>query len=106
MGNFKEIVKNAENKIGVYIVSLDNNIMYIGRAIEDRANQSTKGLRKRLQEHYRGANNAKEELFLYRDEINVEVIICNLADKAKELEAKLIREHNTVQNGWNDKYEN
>lgn len=104
-GNFKTIVKDAPNKVGVYIVELDSRVVYVGRAIEDRPGQSTSGLRKRLQEHFRGATAGKREMFKYRDKINVTIKPCDSVEKAKKIEARLIRKYNTVENGWNNKYE-
>lgn len=104
-GNFKTIVKEAPNKVGVYLVELDSRVVYVGRAIENRPGQYTSGLRKRLQEHFRGANTGKREMFEHRDKINVTIKPCDSVEKAKNMEARLIRKYNTVKNGWNDKYE-
>ncbi len=101
-----EVVKNiAPNKIGVYIMYHNGEVKYIGRAIEDRHGQSTKGLRKRLQEHWRGSHTGKPELHKYRNELMVKIITCDSVQEAKETEARLIRQHDTVNNGWNLRYE-
>ncbi len=104
-GNFETMVKKAPNKVGVYIVKLDGKVVYVGRAIENRPGQSPSGLRKRLQEHWRGASAGKSELYKYRDKIQIILKPCNSIEEAKQKEAKLIRKYDTVQNGWNDKYE-
>ena len=107
-GNFNsfEYVKDhAPNQVGVYIMTYESRVMYVGRAIEDRPGQSTKGLRKRLQEHWRGAANCKAELFQHKNEITVSLKPCSSIDEAKALEGRLIREYDTVQNGWNLRYE-
>ncbi len=104
-GNFERVVKTAPNKIGVYIVRLDGKIMYVGRAIECRPGQSPSGLRKRLQEHWRGASAGKGDLYRHRDRINISIKPCNSVEEAKQLEASLIRQYDTVSNGWNDRYE-
>ena len=105
-GNSFETVKDlAPNQIGVYIMSFRGKVMYIGRAIEDRPGQYTKGLRKRLQEHWRGASNCKEELFLHRDDITVSIKTCLTEEETREMEADLIRRYDTVNNGWNLRYE-
>ncbi len=103
--NFKSVVNTAPNQVGVYIVKLDGKVVYVGRAIECRPGQSPSGLRKRLQEHWRGASAGKGNLYEYRDKVNVTLKPCNSVDEAKALEAKLIREYDTVKNGWNDRYE-
>jgi len=104
-GKFESVVNSAPNEIGVYIVELDGKIVYVGRAIENRHDQKTKGLRKRLQEHWRNATNGNKKIYKYRDQIDVEIRICKTADEAKKLEAKLIRKYNTVEDGWNKRYE-
>ena len=104
-GNFGAVVKMAPNKVGVYIAKLDGKVVYVGRAIEDRPGQSPSGLRKRLQEHWRGASAGKGSLYEHKDKINITLQLCNSVDQAKQLEAKLIRQYNTVENGWNDRYE-
>ncbi|NEU30634.1 GIY-YIG nuclease family protein [bacterium LRH843] len=104
--NSFEVVKNiAPNKIGVYIMSHHGKVKYVGRAIEQRPGQSTSGLRKRLQEHWRGAASAKPELFKYRDELTVQLRTCETVEQAKALEAQLIRRYDTVAKGWNLRYE-
>ena len=102
--NFKSVVNNAPNKIGVYIARLEGKVKYVGRAIENRDSQSTSGLRKRLQEHYRGGHTGSESMFTYKDEINIETITTDTVDEAKELEARLIRKFDTVNDGWNKCY--
>ena len=104
--NFKSVVENAPNKIGVYIARLDGKVVYVGRAIEDRDSQSTSGLRKRLQEHYRGGDTGNELLFAHKDEINIEIHTPDTVDEVKELEARLIKKYNTVNDGWNKRNEN
>jgi excinuclease UvrABC nuclease subunit len=103
--SFETVKDLAPNQIGVYIMSYQGKVMYIGRAIEDRPGQSTKGLRKRLQEHWRGAANCKQELFQHRDEITVSIRTCSSVEEAKRLEAALIRKYDTVNKGWNLRYE-
>ena len=103
--NFKKMAETAPNKIGVYWAKLDGKVMYVGRAIENREGQSTKGLRKRLKEHYRGDSNGKSELYQYRDKLVIQIKVCNSVEEAKQLEAQLIRKYNTVEEGWNDRYE-
>jgi len=98
--NFKKIVETAPNQIGVYLAKLDGEVMYVGRAIEDG-----KGLRKRSKEHYRGDPNGKSELYKYRDKLVIQIKTCNSVEEAKQLEAKLIRKYDTVENGWNNRYE-
>ncbi|HQM86062.1 MAG TPA: GIY-YIG nuclease family protein [bacterium] len=105
VNSFESVKDRAPNEIGVYIMSHDGKVKYIGRAIEDRPGQSTKGLRKRLQEHWRGAANCKPELHKHRKEITVKTRICNSVEEAKDLEARLIRKYDTVENGWNLRYE-
>jgi len=103
--SFKVVKNIAPNQIGVYLMKLNGKVMYVGRAIENRPNQSTKGLRKRLQEHWRGAANCKPELFSYKDQLTVSLKNCATVEEAKALEAKLIRKYNTVVEGWNLRYE-
>jgi excinuclease UvrABC nuclease subunit len=103
--SFEFVKDKAPNQVGVYLMKHEGKVKYVGRAIEDRPGQSTKGLRKRLQEHWRGATNCKPELHKHRKEISVSTRTCATADEAKELEARLIREHDTVANGWNLRYE-
>ncbi|HYK74210.1 MAG TPA: hypothetical protein VEV44_13975 [Pseudoneobacillus sp.] len=104
-GNFEQVKDQAPNQVGVYIMEYNGRVMYVGRAIEDRPNQSPKGLRKRLQEHWRGAANCKQELFLHRDYIWVTLKLCHSVEEARQLEARFIRQYDTVNNGWNLRYE-
>ena len=104
--NFQKVVKNAPNEIGVYIVRLNGAVKYIGRAIEQRDGQSTRGLRKRLMEHFRGSSTGKKELFKYKNEINIAIKKCKSVAEAIAKEAELIKKHNTVKKGWNKRYEN
>lgn len=103
--SFEAVKEQAPNEIGVYIMKYQGKVMYVGRAIEDRPGQSTRGLRKRLQEHWRGAPNCKQELYQHRDEITVSIRVCSSEEEARELEAELIRRYDTVDNGWNLRYE-
>lgn len=103
--NFEAVKDSAPNQIGVYVMSLNGTVMYVGRAVENRPNQSSSGLRKRLQEHWRGATAGKPELAKHKHDLNVRIIPCKTVDEAKALEAKLIRKHDTVDNGWNLRYE-
>lgn len=104
-GNFESIKESAPNQIGVYIMSYNGKVMYVGRAIEGRPGQSPSGLRKRLQEHWRGSANCKKELHKYRHEISVRIKICGTVQEAKALESELIRQYDTVASGWNLRYE-
>jgi len=52
--SFEFFKDKAPNQIGVYLMKHEGRVKYVGRAIEDRPGQSTKGLRKRLQEHWGG----------------------------------------------------
>jgi excinuclease UvrABC nuclease subunit len=104
-GNFEMKTKTAPNQIGVYIAKLDGKVVYVGRAIENRPGQSPSGLRKRLQEHWRGASAGKGDLYEHRDEISISLMPCNSVEETKALEAKLIRQYDTVNSGWNDRYE-
>lgn len=103
--SFEKVKDMAPNQVGVYIMRYQGKVMYVGRAIEDRSGQSTKGLRKRLQEHWRGAANCKPELHHHRREISVTLRPCQSVAEAKALEAELIRRFNTVEEGWNLRYE-
>ncbi len=105
MNSFEAVKDRAPNQIGVYIMRYRGKVMYVGRAIEDRPGQSTKGLRKRLQEHWRGAANCKQELFRHKHDITVEIKVCETVAEARQLEGSLIRKHDTVNNGWNLRYE-
>lgn len=104
-GNFELATKQAPNEIGVYIFKLDGRAVYVGRAIECRPGQSPSGLRKRLQEHWRGAAAGNKNIYQYRDKIGVSIRKCSSVEEAKALEARLIRQYDTVANGWNQRYE-
>lgn len=103
--NFESVVKNAPNQVGVYVVKQDSKVVYVGRAIENRSEQATCGLRKRLQEHWRGASTGNKKLYQSRDSVNITINPCNNSENAKKMEATLIRKYNTVTNGWNKRYE-
>ena len=87
--------ESAPNEVGVYVIKHKEEVVYVGRAIEDRPDQSTKGLRKRVSEHARGAGTSSEKLDDYRNDkdTTVEFHLTGSADAAKNLEAKLIDEH-------------
>ena len=87
--------QSAPNEVGVYVVKHKGDVVYVGRAIEDRPNQSIKGLRKRIREHARGAGTSSEKLDDYRNDkdTTVEFHTTGSADAAKNLEAKLIGKH-------------
>lgn len=104
-GKFSDVAKEAPNQVGVYIAYLDGNPAYVGRAIEERPDQATFGLRKRLQEHFRGSSTGKSELFANRDNLNFEIIPCQSVQEAKQLEGLLIEKYNMVENGWNKRNE-
>lgn len=104
-GKFSDVAKEAPNQVGVYIAYLDGNPAYVGRAIEERPDQATFGLRKRLQEHFRGSSTGKPELFANRDNLNFEIIPCQSVQEAKQLEGLLIEKYNMVENGWNKRNE-
>jgi len=103
--NFEKIKDKAPNKIGIYIARLNGDIVYVGRAIENRQGQSPSGLRKRLQEHWRGAFSGNAKIHKYRDQIHMSTKICSSVEQAKKLESTLIRKYDTVKNGWNKRYE-
>lgn len=87
--------ESAPNEVGVYVIKHKEEVVYVGRAIEDRPNQSIKGLRKRVSEHARGAGTSSEKLDEYRNDpdTTVEFHTTGSADAAKNLEAELIDEH-------------
>ena len=97
----------APNDVGVYVLKSDGKPVYVGRAIEDRPNQATKGLRKRLQEHARGADTSSEKIRNNREELRVEFYSTGSADAAKSLEARKIDELKTDldNGGWNKRVE-
>lgn len=104
-GSFSDAVENAPNKVGVYVHSIDGKAVYVGRAIEARPDQSTSGLNKRLNEHYRGDSNGKPELYQNRDNITTKFIVCDSVSDAKQLEGVLIKKYDTVANGYNKRNE-
>ncbi len=95
----------APNEVGVYVLKHDGKPVYVGRAIEDRPNQSTSGLRKRLQEHARGASS--NDIREHRENLTVELYPTGSADAAKSLEARKIEELKTERDngGWNKRIE-
>ena len=97
--------ESAPNEVGVYVIKHKGEVVYVGRAIEDRPNQSIKGLRKRIREHTRGAGTSSEELDDYRNDkdTTVELHTTGSADAAKNLEAKLIAEHHPKLNKRKEK---
>ena len=104
-GPLKDVVKVAPNKIGVYVVRLNGKIKYIGRAIENRPGQRTSGLRKRLQEHFRGAKAGNKKIFENRDDVDISMVRCESVQQARHTESSLIRKYDTVRSGWNLRYE-
>ena len=97
----------APNESGVYVLKLDGKPMYAGRAIEDRPDQATKGLRKRLQEHARGDKNSSKHIRNHREDLTVEFFPTGSAEAAKALEARKIQELGTAKDdgGWNKRKE-
>ena len=97
----------APNAPGVYVIKKDGEPVYVGRAIEDRPSQATKGLRKRLQEHARGASTSSDNIRNHREELTVEFYSTGSTDAAKTLEAKKIEELGTHKDagGWNKRME-
>jgi len=97
----------APNAPGVYVFKKDGKPVYVGRAIEDRSNQATKGLRKRLQEHARGASTSNENIRNHREELTVEFYSTGSTDAAKTLEARKLKELGTHKDdgGWNKRKE-
>ena len=97
--------ESAPNEVGVYVIKHKGEVVYVGRAIEDRPNQSIKGLRKRIGEHARGAGTSSEELDDYRNDKDTTVVFhtTGSADAAKNLEAKLIDEHHPKLNKRKEK---
>lgn len=101
MLSLKDAKDCAPNSVGVYVLYLDEEPKYVGRAIEDRPGQYTKGLRKRIQEHARGAVNSKDQIGRHRESLRVKMVVCETSREATNLEAALISELETVKNGWN-----
>ena len=97
----------APNAPGVYVFKVDGKPVYVGRAIEDRPDQATKGLRKRLQEHARGANTSSDDIRNHREALTVEFYSTGSTDAAKALEARKIKELGTHKDdgGWNKRME-
>ena len=102
-----DAAERAPNEVGVYVLKLDGKPVYVGRAIEDRANQATKGLRKRLQEHSRGASTSSDKIRCNRGRLAVEIHLAGSTDAAKSLEARKINELRTerAKGGWNERVE-
>lgn len=107
--NFYEVKMNAPNQIGIYIVRKmikgAPKVVYIGRSTEEYIDRIPYGLRRRLKGHYRGAIEGNNKLFKHRDELHIELIPCDSIEDTKRLEAELIRKYNTVEDGWNERYE-
>ena len=97
----------APNEVGVYVMKHHGRPVYVGRAVEDRANQSTSGLRKRLQEHARGASTSSDNIRDNKENLTVEFYQTGSVDAAKSLEARKINELNTDKDsgGWNKRIE-
>ena len=97
----------APHDLGVYVLKREGKPVYVGRAIENRPNQATKGLRKRLQEHARGADTSSDKIRANREDLTVEFFSAGSADAAKSLEARKINELKTDKDsgGWNKRIE-
>ena len=97
----------APNVPGVYVFKREGKPVYVGRAIEDRPNQGTKGLRKRPEEHARGAGTSSNDIRKHRNELTVEFHRTGSIDAAKTLEARKINELGTHRDdgGWNKRKE-
>ena len=97
----------APHDVGVYVLKHEGKPVYVGRAIEDRPNPATKGLRKRIQEHARGADTSSDEIRDNREELTVEFFSTGSTDAAKSLEASKINElkTDTDNEGWNKRVE-
>ena len=97
----------APNAPGVYVIKKDDEPVYVGRAIENRPSRATKGLRKRLQEHARGASTSSENIRNHRGELTVKFYSTGSTDAAKALEARKIEELRTYKDngGWNKRME-
>ena len=97
--------ERAPNEIGVYVIKHKGKVVYVGRAIEDRPSQSTKGLRKRLGEHARGAKTSNQGLNKYRNDkdTTVEFYLTGSDAAAKNLEAELINKHDPLENKRKEK---
>ena len=105
--SLQDAAREAPNEVGVYVFKLNGKPLYVGRAVEDRPNQSTKGLRKRLQEHARGASTSSNDIRKNRENLTVEFHQTGSVDAAKSLEAKKINELKTEKDsgGWNKRIE-
>ena len=97
----------APNSPGVYVLKKDGEPVYVGRAIEDRPGQATKGLRKRLLEHAGGKSTSSENIRNHREELTVEIFPTGSTDAAKTLEARKLKELGTHKDdgGWNKRKE-
>ena len=97
----------APHDVGVYVLKREGKPVYVGRATEDRPSQATKGLRKRLQEHARGADTSGDEIRAHREELTVEFYSTGSAEAAKSLEARKINDLQTDKDngGWNKRVE-
>ena len=100
--SLRDAASKAPNEVGVYVLKLDGKPVYVGRAA-----QYTKGLRKRLQEHARGASTSSNDIREHRENLMVEFHQTGSVDAAKSLEAKKINELKTEKDsgGWNKRIE-
>lgn len=99
--NFDVMKELAPNKIGVYIMKLNGEVIFVEKAIEIHAHQKISGLKKRLQEQWKGAANSTLEVFRHREQLKVTIKICETEAEAIALEKALIEQHQTIQHGWN-----
>ncbi len=97
--------ERAPNEVGVYVIKHKGKVVYVGRAIEDRLSQSTKGLRKRLGEHARGAKTSSQGLDKYRNDkdTTAEFYRTGSGAAAKNLEAELIDKYDPPENKRKEK---
>lgn len=110
IGNLNDAYKNGKLRlyskyVGLYMHKIENEIMYIGRAIE----YNNGGFRKRLSDYCRDSDSARKHpsgqmIYKHRDEITTYLLIVGSDEEAKQKTIQLEKEYIGRYNPpWNDK---
>lgn len=97
--DLKDVKVYEPDKIGVYRAKLNGEVVYVGKAVE--ANRGTKnahcwGLHKRLCDYIRSSPSSREtgagpDMYLHRNEIEIETIEFDYSDENASLVSLLER---------------
>lgn len=90
-----DVDKEAPHRKGCYLLLLNGNVMYVGKA--------ESGLKNRLSQHYNNKNplcNSEQQISKFRDRLSVICKICNTKKECAQVEKDWIIKYDPP---WNER---